>query len=732
MEKLITPSNEDGKINIGEIKADKAVIAEHVDINFSRQDKQKPQQGPKQPPSIFVGRSQALDDLVNLLALEGANPGVVVVKGMGGVGKTTLMRALKHDTRIQRVLADGVLWGSLGPRPDPEHIVNVWGAALGMDLRAYKSLDERLNYLSSLIASDKILIILDDVWSAEHVRPLLIGGADSRTVITTRNNEVPRDLASHQILGLKPLDQAASIELLDTYSPGMFQNDLNSVINLVEELGGLPLALTLVGGVFKSSLDANINISLLLEELHKRTARLSVDGAEQRPGLSPAETSLEAVLRLSYDYLPDDAARRAFRFLGAFGGGSLHFSLEAAGTLWEANQLQAQKLMALLVSRNLVEPIQSRFALHSLLADFAISLLSQEETQKAVDTHAHYFLDIAKKYKSMEDWSSLDLDWKSLRLVADRMSSQNANLAAIQSADLIADYFSAFNFVIKIRKPPGSKGWLLAGVEACRLLNRRADEGWLLLTLGQFAIDDGELDKAREIFMSSSQVFSQADERRGQLYAQGNLGVIHQIRGEYEEAITCFRHVVTISEGNGDYSSAAIGHYNIGDILDKQGHKEQAFAEFVNSRNYAKRLSTDGKDTLARVDCRLAGLQANLGMLDHALKSCEEADEIAKELKSPPLLERVQAAWAIYWEAIGENDKADTCFKESIEICRSANLTEELAETLEAYGCYLLNRNHTEEGCKQLVAAGEIFRKLGADERLSRLESRLRTIRAEE
>ena len=58
-------------------------------------------------------------------------------------------------------------------------------------------------------------------------------------------------------------------------------------------------------------------------------------------GLADAHPSLEAVLALSYDALPEDAIRRALRRLALFGVQPLHFDARAMQAVWEAEEEQS-------------------------------------------------------------------------------------------------------------------------------------------------------------------------------------------------------------------------------------------------------------------------------------------------------------------------------------------------------------------------------------------------------
>ena len=50
----------------------------------------------------------------------------------GGVGVTALARPLIHDNHAQQHFSDGILWASLGLRPNLSDLLGVWGSLLGI------------------------------------------------------------------------------------------------------------------------------------------------------------------------------------------------------------------------------------------------------------------------------------------------------------------------------------------------------------------------------------------------------------------------------------------------------------------------------------------------------------------------------------------------------------------------------------------------------------------------
>ena len=206
-------------------------------------------------PSLFVGREDevaALRDLVmrphDLRAATGPAYPLIVVRGWPGVGKTTLAAHLAHDETLRQHFRDRVLWASLGPDPLLLEQLRSWARALGQNGQA-SSVEAMSQELAGALASMSVLLVVDDVWNAAHVRPLRVGGRRSAMLVTTRLNDIADQLAPTpaSIYNLAVLSTDKGVELLRQLVPDVVTGDEQACRTLVEDLEGLPLALQVAG-----------------------------------------------------------------------------------------------------------------------------------------------------------------------------------------------------------------------------------------------------------------------------------------------------------------------------------------------------------------------------------------------------------------------------------------------------------------------------------------------------
>src|SRR5262249_16273163 len=109
----------------------------------------------------------------------------------GGFGKTTLALALCHDPEILAAFSDGILWVELGEQPPRAlDLLNGILHSLEPSLSGAITLEEARDRWRTALHERRYLLVIDDVWQAVALSPLLEGGPQCVRLITTRNDQV--------------------------------------------------------------------------------------------------------------------------------------------------------------------------------------------------------------------------------------------------------------------------------------------------------------------------------------------------------------------------------------------------------------------------------------------------------------------------------------------------------------------------------------------------------------
>src|SRR5690606_11547749 len=135
------------------------------------------------------------------------------LKGAGGFGKTTLAAALCHDEDVQTVFDEGVLWVTLGEKPNIVNALTKLYRALTGENPGFVDIEEGANQLAEKLVDADVLLVIDDVWDMAHLRPFLRGGERVARLVTTRFSNIAV-AASAALLEVDEMTPDESVQML--------------------------------------------------------------------------------------------------------------------------------------------------------------------------------------------------------------------------------------------------------------------------------------------------------------------------------------------------------------------------------------------------------------------------------------------------------------------------------------------------------------------------------------
>jgi hypothetical protein len=288
-------------------------------------------------PDDFVERPDEFEMLIHLLLDTQREEPVAItaaLRGAGGYGKTSMARAICHDKRIQEAFDDGILWVTLGENPGSllgkvEDLIYI----LSRVRPGFTGLEAATASLAELLADRDILLVIDDVWNAAHLRPFLQGGERCARLITTRDEgTIPRVAQRIQVDAMR---QNQAVQLLYAGLDVTLRSaeETRKLSQLAAKLGEWPLLLTLVNGALRERIDRGQSLHDALNSLTKMLEKRGLTAFDAQ-NAHERNQAVTKTLSVSFDLLNADERLR-YQGLAIFPEDA-DIPLETVQTLWNA------------------------------------------------------------------------------------------------------------------------------------------------------------------------------------------------------------------------------------------------------------------------------------------------------------------------------------------------------------------------------------------------------------
>lgn len=572
-----------------------------------------PAVAPRQlPPGVtgFVGRHDQVRALDRLLSVGDATSSVVcAVAGTAGVGKTALAVHWAH--RVAGRFPDGQLCLNLRGHDTeepmrPEEAVERLLRSLGVDVRGLpEALDERAALFRSAVADKRLLILLDNVRSAEQVRQLLPGAPGCLTVITSRDalaGLVARDGAQRVDLDLLPLpDAVALFGLLVGERAGA---EPGAVAELAQVCARLPLALRVAGEYVRGRPD--VTIADVVRELRDECRRLTVLDAD-----GDDRTAIRAVFSWSYQALADGPAR-LFRLLGSHPG--TDFDAYAAAALTGTDLVTTTAVLDELVRAHLVTRAGAgRYTMHDLLTGYALELTGNERAAEPLRRLLGHY--------SCSAMVAMDTLYPSER-------DRRPRVARPEDIDLpdLAD-------------PAAARAWIEAEranlLAAARLAGATGWTRWIGELAGTLwrELDAQAHNDALTIHHLALSAAEAEGDRASEAEALRNLSTAYRTAGHYAESLDFAQRSAALRRVLGDERGEAAAHNSVGIVAGLLGRVEEAFAAYERSLVLRRRTGDLRGEGAVLMNLAVTAIRAD--MLECVEERLTDALKLFREVGEP-------------------------------------------------------------------------------------------------
>lgn len=612
---------------------------------------------PRQLPADvtgFTGRTRQLRQLDALLAGEDGVPTAVVISaiaGSAGVGKTALAVHWAH--RVADRFPDGQLYVNLhGFSPDlapTEPATALWGFLEALEVPAPRipdNLDARAAFYRSVLATRRMLVVLDNARDAEQVRPLLPGARGCLTVVTSRSQLTGLVATEHaHALIVDVLSAAEARDLLARrLGADAVAADPAAAGEIIARCARLPLALAVVAA--RAATQA-VPLSALAAELHDARSRL--DAFETGDTL----TNLRAVFSWSYRRLGADAAR-LFRLLGVHPGPD--FTVAAAGGLAGIPTDHVIRLLQELTRACLVtEHLPGRFTLHDLLRAFAVELVNakdrgaerQEALRRTLDHYLHTAYAAATLLHPLRKRFSLE------------KPEPGVAPEGFVDGDSALGWFAAERAV------------LIAAVHCAAVAGHDRRAYQLAWCLTDYLDWRGHWHD----WAATQGVALQAAERLGepsaQVLALRGLAGASARQGDYDSSRTHLLRALDLLHGQGDAAGQAQIYLNLSTVSGRQSQHDTAVGHGLRALDlYRAAGDRVGEgDALGAVGWSYSLLGEHRLAVTYCRKSLAVHRELGNREGEAATLDSLGHAY----HHLGRHSQAITCYQRAIELCQTLN-----------------------------------------------------------
>jgi len=631
----------------------------------------------------FGGRDREVVRISEMLRRREYTLPVIVLHGMGGVGKTTVANEVAHqlgtDFTRARIFVD--LGGSGLPEARLDAAYQQIFYALGVPESEIPTQPaQQAQLLQTLLARGPCLLVLDNVARADQLASLLPSSPGSAALVTSRSPLPSLDGARR--VHIQPLARHVALELFcamlgEDYGPV----DRALAARIVELVDGLPLALRIAAATAVSP--ATADLAELVADLEDERERLG--------HLQDEDRGIRATFDISYRALSIEV-RRFFRIVGLLPVPEADLALLAAAADERDEETRAHA--AALINAQLIETVgqfNRRYRMHDLIRLYAHEKAIAVESRQTIDATRERVLGwyvaassrtqdppstghqpssaalawFAREHTNVlavtqaafeaRDWSRVQILSESLRpLLWYRKRWDQLRITedwAVEAARRTEDGRSEIQAIIYLAEARRSAGLTHMTVslyeralQISRTGNDAGVEAWITTHYGDSFMDLDRPEQAIEYYERALILYRSVGDEGAELWLAAHFIDAYLLAGRYADAVRAGEEGLARARRRNDRSGEIWVLWHLALAYRDVGRFDEAMAGFRDAVDDSR--SRDDLGAATHMLMLLGQTQMDAGLDDQAKETLQESLRLAQGVGIAWLEQRISASLA--------------------------------------------------------------------------------------
>ncbi|KAK8277406.1 hypothetical protein V6Z12_D10G266000 [Gossypium hirsutum] len=378
----------------------------------------------------FESRTSILNGIME--ALKDDSVSVVGVHGMGGIGKTTLVKEIAR--KVKGKLFDSVVIATVTQAIDIEKIQNQIADFLGLQFEEQSMVGKAFRLRERLKEEERILVVLDDIWGKVDIEE------GSKLLLTSRElNVLSNGMDAQKKFPIGFLNEKEAWDLFKKKAGDCDEScDLKPIaMEVANKCAGLPIAIATVAGALRNK---------RLFEWKNALRELERHSSSNFMGIAAAYSAIE----WSFNYLESEEVKLTFLLCSVIGHNGLVEDLvrytlglglfDGVHTMEEARNKVLTVVANLKASALLLDSYNDkRFDIHDVVWDAAIAIALKDYRMLVLRDHAP------------KEWSDKE-KMKTWNVISLRCPQIIANLPKEMECSGLSFFRMAYDGAVKI--PP--------------------------------------------------------------------------------------------------------------------------------------------------------------------------------------------------------------------------------------------------------------------------------------